>query len=301
MRVQMAIGALGSLLMLAGPTLAQTEAIQKQIEKKLGEKRKEQAGLDELFAQALKNNPDIRVAEAKLREAEAELYRVRVNVLNRIVMLRQEIRGARASAEEAQSRYQREKDLAARGGSSAPELSAARAAAEKFKADLAVKEAELDMFLGKHHGKIAEQMSARAVQQTGPPDVFKPAEALLTSTALSPELVQKVRKALDAPFKDGVGGKIAPHELLGLLRAQTKGINVLGKIEDTTEVQRPMMRDPVPLGALYQWAEDQLGWRFVVRDYGIVAVGHESLIPPGAVLLRTLWPAAVKPRDTKAK
>src|SRR4051812_17523488 len=40
--------------------------------------QKEKASLESLLAQALKNNPDIRVAESKVREAEAELNRVRM-------------------------------------------------------------------------------------------------------------------------------------------------------------------------------------------------------------------------------
>src|SRR5436309_9636032 len=40
--------------------------------------KKAPATLEELLAQALKANPDIRVAEAKLREAEAELNRTRL-------------------------------------------------------------------------------------------------------------------------------------------------------------------------------------------------------------------------------
>src|SRR5437879_1415136 len=111
MRMQVVFGALGLLLLVAGPAWAQTGEIQKQVEKKLDSMRKEQAGLDELLAQALKNNPDIRVAESKVREAEAELYRARVNTLNRVVMLRNEVQSAKAAAQEATARYERELQL----------------------------------------------------------------------------------------------------------------------------------------------------------------------------------------------
>lgn len=50
-------------------------------------------------------------------------------------------KSAKAAAQEADSRYLREKDLMSRGASSAAELSAARAAAEKFKYDHLVKAA----------------------------------------------------------------------------------------------------------------------------------------------------------------
>src|SRR5438067_1042451 len=93
--------ALAALLASSGLALAQTPEIQKQVNKKLSEAKKEEKAkaseLDELLAQALKNNPDIRVAESKLREAEAELYRARMMVLGRVTMLRNEIVSAKAA------------------------------------------------------------------------------------------------------------------------------------------------------------------------------------------------------------
>ncbi len=53
----------------------------------------------------------------------------------KIEMAMHDERSAHAAADEADSRYQREKTLAAKGGSSAAELSAAGAAAEKFRYD----------------------------------------------------------------------------------------------------------------------------------------------------------------------
>src|SRR5437868_10610793 len=41
--------------------------------------------LEELLSRALKENPDIRVAETKLREAEAELNRTRLQVTQKVV------------------------------------------------------------------------------------------------------------------------------------------------------------------------------------------------------------------------
>src|SRR5947208_69846 len=40
--------------------------------------------LEQMLTEALLNNPDIRVAEAKLREAEAELNRVRLQTLQKL-------------------------------------------------------------------------------------------------------------------------------------------------------------------------------------------------------------------------
>src|SRR5262245_20759456 len=136
MRMQTVVAVWSALLAFAGPAWAQTDEIQKQIDKKLQGLRKEQAALDELLAQALKNNPDIRVAEAKMREADAELYRARVNILNRVVIQLGDIRSARAAANEATARYEREVQLSQRGAISEADLRAARAAMLKFQGDL---------------------------------------------------------------------------------------------------------------------------------------------------------------------
>lgn len=294
MRLTKIASVLGSCLLFVGPAWAQTGEIQKQVEKKLESMR-----LDEVMAQALKGNPDIRVAEAKLREAEAELYRVRVTVLNRVVILRNEIRSAQATAEEATSRYQRQKELVAKGAASAPELSTARAAAEKFKADLAVKEAELDLLIGKHQGKLGEPIRNSGSDKPRPPPTVPPGSgppASDTAPAVSDAMREKVFKALDgASYSSGPKELVMTgSELLDLLRKHTKGINILSRIGNGNEEVRLHFKEAIPLAALFQWAEDQLGWRFIVRDYGIVAV-EPSAVPPGAVLLRDVWPARPEP------
>src|SRR6516164_866853 len=41
--------------------------------------------LEEMLTRALKDNPDVRVAEAKVREAEAELNRTRLQVTQKVI------------------------------------------------------------------------------------------------------------------------------------------------------------------------------------------------------------------------
>src|SRR6266851_3115371 len=67
----------------------------------------EQMSLDELLTLALKNNPDLRVADAKVREAEAELNRVRLQVTQKLVTLRNSIQAATSTVKEAQTRLDR--------------------------------------------------------------------------------------------------------------------------------------------------------------------------------------------------
>src|SRR5262249_24336780 len=58
-------------------------------------KKPEPGSLEDLLDKALRNNADIRAAEAKVREAEAELNRVRHQVLAKIVGARNDIDAAK--------------------------------------------------------------------------------------------------------------------------------------------------------------------------------------------------------------
>jgi hypothetical protein len=282
--------ALAALLLAVGPLCAQTEEIQKQIDKKLAQMRKDNAALDELLAEALKNNADIRVAETKVREAEAELYRARMNLLGRIIMQRAEIAAAQAAAEEATSRFQRDADLAKNRGISPGELSASRAAMMKGKADLAVKEAELDMLLGKHRGKVLVDVPRNQGGDKPPPAPTGGEEAAVPPAMVSDVMQEKIVKALDTRYSSGPKEVAIPSSVvLDILSKQTKGINVLSRLPNGDAEARLHFKEAIPLGALFQWAEDQFGWRFIVRDYGIIAVERDA-VPPGALLLKDVWP-----------
>ena len=64
-------------------------------------KQEKPATLDEMLAKALKDNPDIRVAESKVREAEAELNRVKLQVMQKVVALRHSLESQKATVQEA--------------------------------------------------------------------------------------------------------------------------------------------------------------------------------------------------------
>src|SRR5215469_3745646 len=54
------------------------------------------SALEEMLAEALKNNPDIRVAAAKLAEADAELNRTRLQVTQKVASLHHAILSQKA-------------------------------------------------------------------------------------------------------------------------------------------------------------------------------------------------------------
>jgi hypothetical protein len=106
-------------------------------------------------------------------------------------------------------------------------------------------------------------------------------------------MADKIRKALDEPCKGFAGQrKLLPADVIDTLRRHVKGVNILldvkTLIRDDDVSVAVQLDEAIPLGACFQWAEDTFNWRFIIRDYGIVAVDRGT-VPPGAVLLLDFW------------
>ncbi len=108
--------------------------------------------LEDLLAQALKNNPDIRVAESKVREAEAKLNRVRMQVSQRLAILNAEMAGAKLIYDEAVTKLKTAERMLQAKSISMEEYRSAVLTRDKLKTDLARLEAELPYLLGSGAG-----------------------------------------------------------------------------------------------------------------------------------------------------
>jgi hypothetical protein len=303
--------ALATLLLSGSVGQAQTPEIQKQIEKKLGDlkkdqAKKDQATLEDLLSLALKSNPDIRVAESKLRESEAELYRARMKVFNRIVTLQQELKGLRAEADNAKARYEELMRVFAAGAAPQPEVNKEMAVMHKAKTELARAEAELDLLVGRHTDQSARWI-VQTLESHWSPDVriwelamgkvIKAGDVVagIPNAQVPESMADKIRKALDQPFKVGPNqANISAEDVLALLRERTKGVNIQANVKDQGAKASLLLTESIPLGAFYQWAEDQFNWRFIIRDYGIVAVSERER-PPGGMLLLDFWRKGAPP------
>ena len=80
-----------------------------------------------------------------------------------------------------------------------------------------------------------------------------------------------------------------PKQILDYLQQHAKGINIIEQVRlDKVSPVSIRLKEPVPIGAIFQFLEDTYGWRFVVREYGIV-VAEAGHLPPGAVHLQDFW------------
>lgn len=257
-------------------------------------------GLDDLLSQALKSNPDVRLAESKVREAEAELNRVRMHIMQQIVKLEIDIKEAKERAAKATSRHQTEERLFRAGTLSEKELSDAAASLLAAKSALARLEGELPFLLGQQPpaAKFWAGKNASFTTGFGAP-IFPTANVTSTgATTMSPapavsgSATDRMRKALDTTIKLDYHDATLEN-VLADFRKSAKGVNFivnekaksLGIEGRTFSVN---MSEPVTLGAALQWFEDQTGLKFVIREYGIV-VAPPANLPPGAIGAVESW------------
>src|SRR5262249_39987223 len=109
------------------------------------------------LAEALKNNPDLRVALGKLHAAEAEASRARLQVVQKVVVQYQRTEQAQATVATAEATFARIRALKKTGAVSAEEALAAEATLAQAKMNLAAARAEMDYLLGKSARPVASR------------------------------------------------------------------------------------------------------------------------------------------------
>jgi hypothetical protein len=265
-------------------------------------------GLDELLGQALKANPDLRVAESKLREAEAEFNRVRMQIMQKVVKLEFDLKDAKERVAQLSKRIDRIKQLQKEGTVSVEVFATAEADLLAAKSSLARFEGELPFLLGKQPQSVnlfsGFDMDGAAAIRSGSLGMLtidsKQNQIVsgttygagggftLTIPAATGSTTEKIRKAFDAPI--ALKYQDAPLDKILDDFRRFKGINLVVNAKDANkEVNFSIdLAEPVPFGAALQWLEDQSGLRFVIREYGIVGAPQAKL-PPGAIGVVEFW------------
>jgi hypothetical protein len=263
--------------------------------------------LEQTLEAAAKSNPDLRVALAKLAEAEAEVARTRLRVIQKVVAAYQEVEKARLPVKEAERRIQ---DIVERSayGEKDPNVTRRRSEMAPLKQKLAAAEAELDYLLGKPAAREKSGLFRHALNDPNatslallrsldrdagrPEDLFDPFGRRTVSPA--GPTADRLRKALDqnvsVKFSD-----VTARQALQELKALAPGLHVQApsKGEAWNEKVTAELTN-VPLGAVLQLLEDVLtGHRIVVREYGLFIVPQEK-VPPGAMPLGEFWRGGAK-------
>jgi hypothetical protein len=269
--------------------------------------------LEEMLSEGLKNSPEIRVAAARVNQAEADLHRARLQVIQQVVTFYYSLEAAKAELDAAQkkvSSLERTRRLAA-GSVSEDDYQAARDKLAVFKLKLEQVQAESSTLLGKGPtgAKLVGRLDVRSRKVTlneATSDVTvevqkaEKQDLRVSSTyayTLPPGSRQeKLRKALETPIK--VSYK--KQTLSAIFEDLQKKVPGLAVRDSRSTVQNPaehtfVFEEPLPVAAFLQAIEDELAPqggpyvvtlagnhpRFVVRSYGLLFTDHS--LPPDAI------------------
>jgi hypothetical protein len=293
---------------------------------------KEKSGLEKALEEALKTNPDLRVAAAKVHEAEATLSRARLQVTQKVVTAYQAVEIAKATVSIAQRTLERLRNLQKSNAVAAEDVSKAEQELTAAKGKLATAEADLNYLLGKaavnnlsSYLMIANPLdsgvlmrsatinSLRGLNTAGSAvplldyhagnllGYYQPATALVLASRKPAAIpaADKIRKALDRRITMKFNDTTA-RDALKMIMKEAEGLHIQAALKDAAwnEKITATLTD-VPLGAVLQLLEDTLGdYRTIVRGYGLLIASRERM-PAGAVPLADFWQGGVK-SDTPA-
>jgi Cu/Ag efflux protein CusF len=255
----------------------------------------EKMTLEEMLALALKNNPDLRVAEAKLRGAEAELNRTRLAVVQQVIAFRAALESAQKTAADAEQRLKRLQDVRAKGVVPAEAVEEAALALAQAKAQVAKVEADAPFLLGKSQlldgANWKYDLLPEAPRNPRANPKSDPTESGARPTALPAAAAARLRDALEATvrFEDN---QVVFEDVLDYLEGQQPALNFRNTMRNRRIPGSPTFtlksKERLPVRAVLQMLEDEYpkdGVRFVIREYGILVVDGPSAVPPGGLLL----------------
>jgi hypothetical protein len=256
----------------------------------------EKSRLEEMLTEALKHNPDIRVAAAKLAEADAELNRSRLLVTQKVVMLYYAIETQKKTVAHQEARYKRVEQMIKSATVSAEDAAEARQALALAKGKLEELEAQLPALLGKSAHEEADDRDLRAAAVLALKFIGQPQDSIefnkyLFSTGVATQnkatgpMAERLRKALQTPVKVDYKEEMFALILKDLER-KVDGLSFRNLFERLGPGNHPAysihFEEALPVSAILQALADESGCFFFVRDYGILAIKKDNA-PPGAM------------------
>ncbi len=247
--------------------------------------------LEEMLSEALKNNPDIRVAAAKVSEAEAELNRTRLQVTQKVVTLYYAIEAQKKIVEHAEKRDNTGQRL---GTALSPnEIDELKQTLALAKGKLAELEAQLPALLGTL--PQAEANYYRAIQEARLWRRNSIASSLQTRRAMIEEaegershsaagpMAEKIRKALSRPITVQITDRPVTEVANTLSNFSGLVVKYVADRKAPIEETVTLSCKDMPFSSVLQLLEDSLpNYTIVVRDYGLLITASHS-VPPGAV------------------
>lgn len=236
------------------------------------------ASLEEMLQQGLENSPEIKIAEAKLKQAQAELDAARLAVTSKIIESRTELLDLKQKLQVEREQAAILKNLVEKNAAPESQLINARQAADAIDNRLQERQTVLQYLLGTKTSRLL-------------PLYLSANRATAGDTPMQPEIskaMEKVHAALEKPVELEFN-ETPIRDVVDFL-IEYVGINIVLVVADPAERDWPTTINikGVPLGAAIQAIEDTHEVRFFVRDYGMmVVVGNRAI--PGATPAVEWW------------
>jgi hypothetical protein len=214
--------------------------------------------LAEMLAVALRSNPEVLQAEAKVRQAQADLNQARLKVMEEVVTAFHEREKQQAAIRSTEQTFARIKEMVKVGKVNEAELFGAEQAYAESKAKLLQNEARARYILGL--GGLGGDTGGMSAAAPAAPPVRKTPRA-------RPPIPEKYLKALEKkvsrPIDLNTGAALAEslQEELGTLV-----INTLGNMNWNNHLKF----EDQPLHVVLTAAADLCGVVLVFRDYGVL-------------------------------
>jgi hypothetical protein len=290
------------------------------------EKPKKPDITDAVIAAALSNDPDVKIAQARVQLAEAELAKAKQTVVMKVMPLADRVNTLRADVEQHRERAAWAERMVKLAYMSQAQAQVERAKLQELQAELAKIETELKLIAGEEalasKADIATLLTTRYAdqhtllsalrfmnqQQQHHPlsrriEAYSYLAALAARPSVKGPISEQLRAALDKSVKLGnKGEEVTFPKALEVFKKEAGldvpvryGFNAGSIMTITAEGEE------LPVGAWFQLYQDQAngGGVFYVRDYGLLFAGKDSA--PDAPTLTEFWkqkpPAKEKERE----
>jgi hypothetical protein len=264
--------------------------------------------LEDTLEKALLNSADIKAAEAKVRNAEAELNRVRQQVLTRATALHADLNLAKRMLAVAEQGLAIEQRSLPGGGAQA--VLTAQAMVEKHRGEVEKLEAELKSLRGEfalrpHASVLSVAFSPDGRRISGmAPDgtvrlwdtitgevVLDQAGATQPKAALAApgSMAERVRQLLDKEVELQLGGATIAGAVQDLMALASKPAIPVRDTLPNKQAVDANLAGKLPVGAWLQAIEDSApNVCIVVREYGLLVTPRDR-VPAGAIGVSELW------------
>jgi len=282
--------------------------------------------LEDTLEKALRNSADIKAAEAKVREAEAELNRVRHQVLTKATALHNDLSLAKRMLSLSEAGLAQQESLIRAGPGSPQAVLTARAAVEKQRGEIEKLEAELKSLRGEFAIKSVafspEGVALFSEWADGTVRVWDAKDGTLLRTLRTAEIAwdisskapnapavqtpmfDRVKKLLDQELQWKVENADISSALKWLLQAAKTDIPLRDMLGREGSEAAITLQGTMSVGAWIQAIEDtDPKVRVVVRDYGLLLTTRDR-VPETAMWVQDVWKgryAELKKPDAKAQ